>query len=104
MKRLFALALGMIAFLSLKAQINPTSDPIFREDEIAEVYLIMSIEDKSFLLADENIWSDIYLPATFRFKNNAMDTTLLDQVGIRLRGNTSRNHPKRSFKLKFKDR
>jgi spore coat protein H len=99
---LFFLALTLVN--GLKAQvINPGEDEIFRESEIAIIRLVMSPEDKAFLLNEDNVESDLYLPATFSFTNSMVDTTLEFNAGIRLRGNTSRYHPKKSFKIKFKE-
>ncbi|MEN8249890.1 MAG: CotH kinase family protein [Bacteroidota bacterium] len=104
MKRFIILALAYIFFLEGKAQtVNPGENEIYREGEIAIVKITMNPTDKAFMLDEANIWSDVYLPAQFRFINSLMDTTLSFNVGIRLRGNTSRSHPKKSFKLKFKE-
>ncbi len=83
--------------------INPGEDEIFRESDIAIIRLIMAPADKEFLLNEENVESDDYLPAKFSFENSLIDTTLTFDIGVRLRGNTSRYHPKKSFKLKFKE-
>ncbi|MBN2774786.1 MAG: CotH kinase family protein [Prolixibacteraceae bacterium] len=82
---------------------NPGTDTLFMPREVVSVYITMTDADKAFLLADENKNSEEYLPATFRLKNSLIDTTLSDEVGIRLRGNTSRSHSKKSFKIKFKE-
>jgi len=63
----------------------------------------MLTSDKEFLLDDANVDSNEYLPASFQFANSQMDTVLTFEVGLRLRGNSSRNQPKRSFKIKFKE-
>lgn len=83
--------------------INPGPGKIYKEDEVAIIRITMDPADKAFMLDDANMWSDVYLPANLSFKNSAIDTTLAFQVGIRLRGNTSRSKPKKSFKIKFKE-
>jgi len=93
-----------LSLLSLNAQnINPSEDEIYRENEVAIVRIQMDSADKAFLMDDANIWSSEYLRGNFAFINSVMDTLLAEDVGIRLRGNTSRSQPKRSFKLKFKE-
>jgi len=47
-----------------------------------------------------HVWSDSLHPATVRFQNAWIDETV-GEVGLRLRGNTSRNAAKKSFKLDF---
>lgn len=104
MKRYLFLVICLFLSGSIFSQnINPSADEIYREDEVALIHLIMDPADKAFLLDDANIWYDEYHPAAFQFTNTLMDTTLVFDVGIRLRGNTSRSQPKRSFKLKFKE-
>lgn len=103
--RIFIFALVGVAFTlqSTAQDLNPGPRKIYREDEIAIVRIAMNQADKEWMLAEENRWSNIYQTAIFSFQNSDMDTTLAFDVGIRLRGNTSRNHPKKSFKIKFKE-
>lgn len=94
----------LVSYFSVNAQnINPQEDEIYRETEVAIIKIIMDPADKDFLLHDDNVWSSDYLHANFQFINSVLDTVLTDDVGIRLRGNTSRTQPKRSFKIKFKE-
>lgn len=92
-----------VALPSFAQNINPGPKKIYKEDEIAIVKISMDPAAKEWMLAEENKWSDTYQAANFSFKNSDIDTTLAIDVGIRLRGNTSRNHPKKSFKIKFKE-
>ncbi len=102
--RRVAIILFLFSYFNITAQsVNPEQDEIYREEEIAIIKITMDSDDKTFLLADENVWSDEYLHAGFQFVNSLMDTVLVEDVGIRLRGNTSRTQPKRSFKIKFKE-
>lgn len=104
MKKILFLFVFLIPFLGLYSQnINPGDNIIFRTDEIAIVKITMDEADFNFMIHDDNIYSDEYLPAHFYFKNSSIDTTLIKDVGIRLRGNTSRAHPKKSYKIKFKE-
>jgi len=97
------LIIFLLGIKSYAQNVNPGDDIIYNPQEVAVIEITMPASDKTFLLADENIYSEEYLPATFRFKNSSIDTTLAHQVGVRLRGNTSRGHPKKSFKIKFKE-
>ena len=104
MKKVLFIAIYIIAFSYSYAQdVNPNQDDVYREGEVAIIHLTMDPDDKAFLLDDANIWYGEYLAAGFQFTNSLIDTVLTFNVGIRLRGNTSRGQPKRSFKLKFKE-
>jgi len=81
---------------------NPGTDIIYNQHVVAVIEVMMDTSDKAFMLHDDNKWSDDYLPASLRFRNDKIDT-FIEGAGIRLRGNTSRNHPKKSLKLKFKE-
>lgn len=98
------LLLVLLSYISVNAQVfNPNEDEVYREKEVATIKITMDPVDKDFLLHDDNVWSDIYLHAQLQFSNSLIDTVLSEDVGIRLRGNTSRTQPKRSFKIKFKE-
>jgi spore coat protein H len=97
------LALCILTF-SLNAQnINSGVDEIFRPSELAIIKVTLAPEHKAFLLNPDNAASEEYFPATFYMANSLLDTLLVQQVGIRLRGNTSRNHNKKSFKIDFRE-
>jgi spore coat protein H len=80
-----------------------TEEYIFRPDELSIIRLTLSPEDKAFLLDPDNAESEVYLPAVFEMSNSQMDTTLSFTVGVRLRGNTSRYHNKKPFKIDFRE-
>jgi len=105
MKNLWLIFIGLcVTSFTLWAQpINPGIDNVFRPDEVAIINLTLSPEDKTFLLDPANASSELYFPADFHMVNSQMDTLLLIQVGIRLRGNTSRTHDKKSFKIDFRE-
>lgn len=104
MRRL-ALTLGAyLLTFSLTAQVvNPGVDKVYRPDEVTWIYLAMDPAHKAFLQDPANAFSETYFPATLRLKNSQMDTTLAAPVGVRLRGNTSRLHEKKSFKIDFRE-
>lgn len=89
--------------LSFAQSFNPGEDEIFKEFEVTEIRVTLSEVDKSFLLAQENAYSEEYVPADVSFSNSELTSASASNVGIRLRGNTARGHPKRSFKIDFKE-
>lgn len=82
---------------------NPGEDPIFRENEVTEIRVELASEDKMFLLANENRQSEVYVTAAVTLNNSALKNARIPNIGIRLRGNTSRGHLKRSFKIDFQE-
>lgn len=83
-----------------QAQINPAADFIYNPSYLATISITIDEADKSKLLAKGNEDSQEYLKCSVLFENEKVKESI-ENVGIRLRGNTSRTHPKRSFKLKF---
>lgn len=84
-------------------QINPEADALFRETEVTEIHVTLGEEDKEFLLANANRFSETYVMADVSFTNSQLKEARISNVGIRLRGNTSRGHLKRSFKIDFQE-
>ena len=78
----------------------PALGPAFLEDEVATVRLTLSEDDWAFILNPDNAYSNQEWPATFVYESSAgIDT--VENVGMRLRGNTSREAAKKSFKVSF---
>ena len=71
---------------------------VYDDSEIAVVEITVAPEDLIWIY--ENVESDSLHLATIYFQNAFIDETI-DSVGFRLRGNTSRNAQKKSFKLDF---
>ncbi len=93
----------LLSFRLAGQHINPGIDKVYRPAELAIIYLTLAPSDKAFLQDPANALSEVYVQAAFRMKNSQMDTTLAIQVGVRLRGNTSRYAEKKSFKIDFKE-
>ncbi|MCF7807402.1 MAG: CotH kinase family protein [Candidatus Marinimicrobia bacterium] len=74
------------------------SDLLYDDSEIAVIQVQVAPEDLEWIY--ENIDSDSLHEATVHFKNARIDETI-EQVGFRIRGNTSRQSAKKSFKLSF---
>ena len=76
------------------------AEHIFLDGEITFVYVTVDPSDLQDMLA--NPWSDVYRVCSVRIVNSVVDETL-DNVGIRPRGNTSREAVKKSWKLSFNE-
>lgn len=100
-------SLSVLCFLvasQLHSQgINPEQDKVFREGEVMEIYMTMSVEDKEQLHLEENRWSEIYVQTDVTFTNTELSAVTVRNVGVRLRGNTARSHDKRAYKIDFKE-
>ncbi|NNE71930.1 MAG: hypothetical protein HKN29_16415, partial [Rhodothermales bacterium] len=64
------------------------------------VRITLAQEDLDTILAAGNEQSDVEYLATFRWESPQL-TAEVDSIGFRLRGNTSRNSRKKSFKVSF---
>jgi spore coat protein H len=82
--------------------LNPDFNQIFLQGEVSVIRLFMDETDKQQLLDQDNRYTDTYYRTDFQFENSLIDT-FLENVGIRIRGKTSRGNPKLSFKIDFKE-
>lgn len=89
------LFMGSIAFAQSKAD---ESWKVFDDSTVARVDVTVSETAIAYMY--NNVQSDSLHVCSVRFRNRFIDETL-DSVGITLRGNTSRNSQKKSFKLDF---
>ncbi len=78
----------------------PDSGPVFVDTEVPRIDLFLSSSDLATLLASGNEYSDTEYSGRFIFKSSE-ETDTIENVGIRLRGNTSRVSQKKSFKVSF---
>ncbi len=74
------------------------SDFLYDDSELANIYITIDTTDLNWIY--NNVNSDSEHVATFRYVNSQLDETV-DSVGFRLRGNTSREAQKKSFKVSF---
>lgn len=81
---------------------NPFPDlsPIYQDDVVARVDITLPADSLAVILASGNEESDYHFHATFRFDNGTIRDTI-ENIGFRLRGNTSRFSAKKSFKVSF---
>ena len=102
MKKHFVVAFLFISYLSLSQNVNPDFNEEFIQDYLPSLEVTMDEDDYNWMVHPDNIWSETYQHATVVYRgSNNMVVNYLD-LGIRLRGNTSRGKNKKSFKLNFK--
>ncbi|KAF0151554.1 MAG: hypothetical protein FD143_1853 [Ignavibacteria bacterium] len=98
--KITVLFIFLLAVLNTLGQTKDNSWKIYDDTEVARAYISMSSEAFDWMM--KNYSSDSLHKCTFRYKNKYIDTTLTD-VGIRIRGNTSRSAQKKSFKISFNE-
>lgn len=96
------LFLLLFKFSSVFGQlVHPANNDAFLQGEVAFVYIQIAPADLNLILTD-SLYADHEFPATFRYLSSTIDETVAN-VGFRLRGNTSRNAAKKSFKVSFNE-
>ncbi len=91
----------LLLFLALAATpLFAQSNALFDDQKICEIRVEMPADSLSYMI--EHLVNDHYTPAMFIFVDGNMRDTL-QQVGIRLRGNTSLQAQKKSFKFSFNE-
>ncbi|MCE1188725.1 MAG: CotH kinase family protein [Ignavibacteria bacterium] len=88
------------AYTPLFSQVPDESWKLYDDSQVAKVEITMSPADLQWMYANTD--SDSCHVAKIHFKNKYIDETL-DSVGIRLRGATSRDAKKKSFKISFNE-
>ena len=86
------------SFSFITAQTNDESWKLYDDTKLGRIDVTVSPEALIFMY--QNVYSDSEHVATIRFRNKYIDETI-DSVGFRLRGNTSRESQKKSFKISF---
>jgi len=76
------------------------SEFLFDDSRLATIDVTIDPDSLAWILAEENLKSDHYFRATMRYHVGELDTTV-ENIGFRLRGNTSRDSKKKSFKISF---
>ncbi len=79
--------------------VHPSNTPAFLQDEVAKIFINLDPQDFNTLVGD-SLGSTYEFPATFIYQSTVIIDTV-DTVGIRLRGNTSLQSAKKSFKIDF---
>lgn len=85
---------------SISQSVNRPEGKLYADAEVHSIYLTMPADSVAWLFAPGNEWNNEHIRATFvhTYAGNA-DT--VQQVGVRLRGNTSRTAGKKSIKISF---
>jgi spore coat protein H len=76
----------------------PPNIPVFDSSVVARVDITINPDTLDWLY--DHVESDLEFHATFQFDNGTINETM-DNIGFRLRGNTSRYSQKKSFKVSF---
>lgn len=74
--------------------------PVYLDTTVATIRILIDPDSLAQILDPANAQSDHEYPATFMFENPLIRDTL-ENIGFRLRGNTSRVSRKKSFKISF---
>lgn len=99
--RHFLFCLSLLVTLSLQAQYAvPEKGEIFRDDVIPRVDIQLPADSLAAILDRNNRESNYHYHARFIFDNGSLRDTV-ENIGFRLRGNTSRSSQKKSFKVSF---
>ena len=94
------LLIAVILSVFCNAQnINPDFNDAFLQDEVAVIKIEINEGDLSFILDQEN-WGQSEVPARFIYETSFFTDTI-ENIGFRLRGNTSLQAAKKSFKVSF---
>ena len=100
MKFICLLVLSVFMGLSVNAQfVHPANNNAFLQNEVASVYVTMSAVDAQTMVTD-SLYSDFPFVTSVIYSSSAIQDTITN-VGIHVRGNTSRDAAKKSFELSF---
>ena len=94
----YILLLLFFITISLKSLVAQTT--LFDESRVSSVYIEISPDSLDVIMTD--VLSEHYFKALFIYYYGTGRDTLQD-VGFRLRGNTSRYSQKKSFKISFNE-
>jgi len=98
MKYLLSIVFIFSLFYS-DAQIGqPELGWVFEDSSVSRIDIVIDQDSLDEMLLEENWYNDHEYPATMYFERDGLIDTVLN-VGFRLRGNTSRNAGKKSFKI-----
>ena len=99
MRNLIVVSLGLICF-GIKAQSipNPPRQVVYGDQTVSSIFI--SIPPDSLAAIFNDVTSDKEYKSQFIFDHNGTKDTI-EEVGFRLRGNTSRYSGKKSYKISF---
>jgi hypothetical protein len=80
--------------------VHPSNNIAFLQDEVASVYININPTLLDYILDVDSLESNTAYPAQFIYQSSIVTDTV-ENIGFRLRGNTSRYADKKSFKISF---
>jgi len=92
------LLVPLLCFLA--APLFSQSNALYDDAKVSEIRIFLPADSVAYMINE--LVNDRYLSATFVFADGPLRDTVV-QVGIRLRGNTSLNAQKKSFKISFNE-
>ena len=96
-----ALSVAFLFFLTCthsQGQSAPEFGPVFPQNEVTSIHITINPDSLEWMIA--NLENEHEFPASFVYESQSLvDTVQL--IGLRLRGNTSLNAAKKSFKISF---
>ena len=102
MKNLLLLILIIMSYSLLgQSIVHPANNDAFLQNELAEIHISLSANDLNILLGD-SLYTNYHFPSTFYYYSSVHNDTI-QNVGFRVRGNTSRSANKKSFKVSFNE-
>jgi hypothetical protein len=99
-KLVISLLTGLLYYTGLAAQELPDFGPVFPQNEVSEIRIEIDPDSLSLILHPDSAYSNHEYPAKFIFISSNLNDTI-ENIGFRLRGNTSRTAEKKSFKVSF---
>ncbi len=99
MLRLLIFIFFLPLFLTAQTELPPRGE-VYRNDVVPQIFIEIDPADLDEIFAEGNEYSNTEHPATFIFDNGTIRDTV-ENIGFRLRGNTSRLADKKSFKVSF---
>ena len=84
----------------LAQPVTPPPSVVFDSEDLPEIHLTIDADSLEELYLQENWYENHEYQTTFIFLSDETNDTLTD-VGLRFRGNTSRENVKKSFKISF---
>jgi hypothetical protein len=100
--RIIVTFLVVTFFTNISAQVyNPNFNEEYIQDYLPSIEITMFDTAYNWMIHPDNVWSDVYQHATAVYHGSNNQTINYSDLGIRLRGNTSRTKHKKSFKIHF---
>lgn len=100
MKKSLTLFIFLTPFICIGQWFKPPISAIFQDDEVISIQIFLDPNDLAEILDPVNVDSYEEFPATCIINSSQLNDTI-ENVGFRIRGNTSRHSAKKSFKVSF---